>query len=178
MKIQVCESLFSILGLRGQSRWALLSRVLDQELYDKLEEEVKKNGFKGAKGFFPAICTADPESGEFNLEINPDNILPLEIWWTYGGLHTNVNKLFVCILEILWTATDFLNLLLLVVFSISVVQRFVQTSNLSCVKSFASLPLLIFGSQSVKLLVQNQGLRWGQLFQPGALHFPGMVWLI
>ena len=24
MKIQVCESLFSILGLRGQSRWALL----------------------------------------------------------------------------------------------------------------------------------------------------------
>ena len=25
MKIQVCESLFSILGLRGQSRWALMS---------------------------------------------------------------------------------------------------------------------------------------------------------
>ena len=65
---------------RDRSLQGNLSRVLDQELYDKLEEEVKKNGFKGAKGFFPAICTADPESGEFNLEINPDNILPLEIW--------------------------------------------------------------------------------------------------
>ena len=65
---------------RDRSLQGYLSRVLDQELYDKLEEEVKKNGFKGAKGFFPAICTADAESGGFNLEINPDNILPLEIW--------------------------------------------------------------------------------------------------
>ena len=65
---------------RDRSLQGYLSRVLDQELYDKLEEEVKKNGFKGAKGFFPAICTAETESGGFNLEINPDNILPLEIW--------------------------------------------------------------------------------------------------
>ena len=59
-----------------------LSRVEGQEeLYDKLEREVKKNGFKGQKGFFPAICTRDPNDREgYKLEINPDQILPVETW--------------------------------------------------------------------------------------------------
>ena len=59
-----------------------LSRVVGQEeLYDKLKSEVKKNGFKGQKGFFPAICTRDPNEREgYKLEINPDQILPVETW--------------------------------------------------------------------------------------------------
>ena len=36
MKIQVCESLFSILGLRGQSRWALLNTVADVSVEDRV----------------------------------------------------------------------------------------------------------------------------------------------
>ena len=37
-----------------------LGRVKGQEeLYDALEKEVRKNGFKGQKGFFPAICKKD-----------------------------------------------------------------------------------------------------------------------
>ena len=59
-----------------------LSRVEGQEeLYDKLEREVKKNGFKGQKGFFPAICKRDPDESEgYKLEINPDQMLPVETW--------------------------------------------------------------------------------------------------
>ena len=37
------------------------------------------NGFRGQKGFFPAICKKDPGEG-YKLEINPDQILPVETW--------------------------------------------------------------------------------------------------
>ena len=59
-----------------------LSRVEGQEeLYDKLAREVRKNGFNGEKGFFPAICKRDPGKSEgYKLEINPDQILPVETW--------------------------------------------------------------------------------------------------
>ena len=59
-----------------------LPRVEGQEeLYDKLAREVRKNGFNGEKGFFPAICKRDPgKSQGYKLEINPDQILPVETW--------------------------------------------------------------------------------------------------
>ena len=66
---------------RERSLEGNLLRVHDPELYDKLEKEVKENGFQGYKGFFPAICTRDAEEDEgYKLEINPDKLLPLEIW--------------------------------------------------------------------------------------------------
>ena len=59
-----------------------LGRVKGQEeLYDALEKEVRKNGFKGQKGFFPAICKKDStEVNGFKLEINPEKMLPVETW--------------------------------------------------------------------------------------------------
>ena len=52
-----------------------------EELYDKLAKEVRKNGFRGEKGFFPAICKRDSaESEGYKLEINPDQMLPVETW--------------------------------------------------------------------------------------------------
>merc|ERR1712168_1405678 len=53
-----------------------LGRVKGQEeLYDALEKEVRKNGFKGQKGFFPAICKRDPaEVNGYKLEINPEKM--------------------------------------------------------------------------------------------------------
>ena len=59
-----------------------LSRAEGQEeLFDQLDMEVRKNGFKGQKGFFPAICKRDPaESEGYKLEINPEQMLPVETW--------------------------------------------------------------------------------------------------
>ena len=52
-----------------------------EELYDKLKKEVLENGFNGCTGFFPAIYQKDcAGSVADRLEINPDQMLPIETW--------------------------------------------------------------------------------------------------
>ena len=52
-----------------------------EELYDKLKREVLDNGFNGSTGFFPAIYQKDCAGGVgYRLEINPDQMLPIETW--------------------------------------------------------------------------------------------------
>ena len=67
---------------RGQNLIGALFRIEGQEeLYDKLKGEVLMNGFNRSSAFFPAIYQKNCTDGRHcNLEINPDQMLPLEIW--------------------------------------------------------------------------------------------------
>ena len=67
---------------RGQTLRGSLEREEGQEeLYDKLKKEVTENGFNSCTGFFPAIYQKDNAEGEgYKLEINPDQLLPVEVW--------------------------------------------------------------------------------------------------
>ena len=52
-----------------------------EELYDQLSKKIRESGFQGYKGFFSAICKRVPTEVEgFTLEINPDQMLPVETW--------------------------------------------------------------------------------------------------
>ena len=67
---------------RGQNLKGALFRTEGQEeFYDKLKKEVLKKGFNRSSAFFPAIYQKNCTDGRHcNLEINPDQMLPLEIW--------------------------------------------------------------------------------------------------
>ena len=90
VKVQVYEGLDDrsvtesplLIYNRNRTLKGTLARERGQEeLYDKLENEVRENGFKGYKGFFPAIYKKDPtEKQGYRLEINPDQMLPVETW--------------------------------------------------------------------------------------------------
>ena len=46
-----------------------------------MKKEVLENGFNGCNGFFPAIYQKDcAGSVADRLEINPDQMLPIETW--------------------------------------------------------------------------------------------------
>ena len=67
---------------KGQTLKGALDREEGQEeLYDKLKREVRENGFNSCTGFFPAIYQKDnAESEGYKPEINPDQLLPVEVW--------------------------------------------------------------------------------------------------
>ena len=51
-------------------------------------------GSKGKRVFFPAICKKDPaESEGYKLEINPDQMLPVETWWRIMENKPNIDFL-------------------------------------------------------------------------------------
>ena len=67
---------------RDRTLAAALEREKGQEeLYDKLERQVREHGFKGHNGFFPAIYKKESAGSEWcRVEINPDQMLPMEPW--------------------------------------------------------------------------------------------------
>ena len=67
---------------RGQTLKGALEREDGQEeLYDMLKREVRENGFNSCTGFFPAIYQKDcAESVGYRIEINPEQMLPVETW--------------------------------------------------------------------------------------------------
>ncbi len=75
--INIFISIHSAHSLRG----GLEHEEGQEELYDKLKREVLENGFNGCTGFFPAIYQKDCAGGVgYRLEINPDQMLPIETW--------------------------------------------------------------------------------------------------
>ena len=59
-----------------------LARIPGQEeLYDKLDKDIREYGFQNYKGFYHAIFNKDKsEVNGYVLEINPEVMLPVEAW--------------------------------------------------------------------------------------------------
>jgi len=87
VKVQVPLSEFGETGgalyvyNKDKSLCGLLYRDKQMEMYDMLVTSIKREGFKGQKGFYYAIYTDQKKESDYvNLKINPVNILPVEKW--------------------------------------------------------------------------------------------------
>ena len=67
---------------KDRSLQGKLARVAGQEeLYDKLDADIRDHGFKRHMAFYPAINVKDPaKEGSYRLQINPEVMLPVETW--------------------------------------------------------------------------------------------------
>jgi len=66
---------------QNRSLMGFLARVEQHELYDKLEQDIRHHGFQKNKAFYPVIYRKEhAKEGCFRLEINPEEMLPVETW--------------------------------------------------------------------------------------------------
>ena len=59
----------------------ILNRSEAEEVFGRLKKQIEEKGVQGQKAFFYAIYKGNKEGGDrTQLEINPDVVLPAEIW--------------------------------------------------------------------------------------------------